>query len=273
MFSSKHQISLITAVLPTASASSVIENFNLDETISALVSKARGTLLQEHWWKSWVPPISPSKTMFQMVVPTHDVDRIISTVIAEGRLDMQASGAVFSTPCDSAYVGSDFHGLHGEKNMDAATSTHQLSENLSAIYCSVGHQLSDHIAKAAINAGAHGPIVYYAEGRGLRDRLGWLRITKDSEQEVLMVIADDADVEVIFDAMAKAGEFHLPGRGFMYRLAIDKGMFNLPGRVSNHHYPANTQQIINAIDHLTGHTHWRDQSVFEVGGEGKGSWS
>ena len=57
---------------------------------------------------------------------------------------------------------------------------------------------------------------------------------------------------------------------FIYRLPIDKGMFNLPSRVSNPHYEANTQQIINAIDHLTGHTHWRDQSVFEVGGGGKG---
>ena len=30
------------------------------------------------------------------------------------------------------------------------------------------------------------------------------------------------------------------------------------------------QQIINAIDHLAGHSHWRDQGVFHVGGEGKG---
>ena len=30
------------------------------------------------------------------------------------------------------------------------------------------------------------------------------------------------------------------------------------------------QQIINAIDHIQGHTHWRDQSVFEVG-QGRGA--
>ena len=56
----------------------------------------------------------------------------------------------------------------------------------------------------------------------------------------------------------------------MYRLSIDRGMFNLPSRVSHHHYAANMQQIINAIDHLSGHTHWRDQSVFNVGGQGRG---
>ena len=83
--------------------------------------------------------------------------------------------------------------------------------------------------------------------------------------EALMVIADENDVEEIFDAMARAGELHMPGRGFMYRIGIDKGMFNLPGRLSHHHYAANMQQIINAIDHLQGHTHWRDQAVFDVG--------
>ena len=31
------------------------------------------------------------------------------------------------------------------------------------------------------------------------------------------------------------------------------------------------QQIINAIDKLNGHSHWRDQEVFSVGDEGRGA--
>ncbi len=271
MFNTKHEISLITAVLPNQSADTVVNTLTSREVTDVLVSKARGTLLREHWWKSWVPPISPSKTMLQMVVPVHDVDRVLGLVIEEGKLDLQATGAVFSTPCESAYVGSNFHNLRTTEALNTKKDSHKLSENLSVIFCSVSHSLSDRIAKAAINAGAHGPVVYYAEGKGLRDRLGWLRITKDSEQEVLMVLADNSDVEGIFTAMAKAGEFHLPARGFMYSLPIDKGMFNIPSRIANPHYPANTQQIIHAIDHLTGHTHWRDQAVFDVGGQGKGT--
>ncbi len=270
MFNSKHHISLITAILPVSPAKAVIDDLTKNEVTDVLVSKARGTLLRESWWKSWVPPISPSKTMLQMVVPANDVDRVVNTVITEGRLDMQATGAVFSTPCESAYVGTEFHNLRTKETLNTTTDSSKLSENLSAIFCSVEHQLSDRIAKAAINAGAHGPVVYYAEGKGLRDRLGWLRITKDSEQEIMMVLADNADIEEIFAAMAKAGEFHLPARGFMYRLPVDKGMFNLPSRIANPHYPANTQQIIHAIDHLTGHTHWRDQAVFDIGNQGKG---
>ena len=270
MFNSKHHISLITAVLPIPSAKAVVDEFVTKEITDVLISTARGTLLREHWLKSWVPPISPSKTMLQMVVPGHDVERVVDTIISVGKLDLQASGAVFSTPCERAYVGSEFHNLRTKETLSTKTESQKLSDNLSAIFCCVGHQLSDRIAKAAINAGAHGPVVYYVEGKGLRDRLGWLRITKESEQEILMVLADNADVEEIFTAMAKAGEFHLPGRGFMYRLSIDEGMFNLPSRVANPQYPANTQQIIHAIDNLTGHIHWRDQAVFDVGDQGKG---
>ncbi len=271
MFNSEHHISLITAVLPASSANAVIDDLTKNEVTDVLVSKARGTLLRESWWKSWVPPISPSKTMLQMAVPAKDVDRVINTVITEGKLNMQATGAVFSIPCESAHVGSEFHNLRSKDVLNDTGDSHNLSEDLSAIFCSVGHQFSERVAKAAINAGAHGPVVYYAEGKGLRDRLGWLRITKDSEQEIMMVLADNADVEEIFTAMEKAGEFHLPARGFMYRLPVDNGMFNLPSRIANTHYPANTQQIIHAIDHLAGHTHWRDQAVFEVGNQGKGT--
>ncbi len=269
MFKSRHDVSLVTAILPNPAVPRVVRSLVHEKNINVLSSPSRGTLLHEHWWKSWLPSISPSKTMLRMVVPTADVDSVVSSVIVDARLHKQALGAVFSTPCERTYIGSEFDNL-SDSQCAQESDSHRLSETLSAIYCSVGHQLSDRVAKAAIHAGAHGPVVYYAEGRGLRDRLGWLRITKDSEQEVLMVIADDTDCEKIFDAMAKAGQFHLPGRGLMYRLPIDKGMFNLTSRVANPHYAANTQQIINAIDHLTGHAHWRDQSIFDVGKEGRG---
>ncbi|MEM7081014.1 MAG: hypothetical protein AAF513_20545, partial [Pseudomonadota bacterium] len=135
-------------------------------------------------------------------------------------------------------------------------------------FCIVSPSLSDRISRAAINAGAHGPIVFLSEGRGLRDRLGWLRITKEREKEVLMVIAEEDKADQVFNAMAKGGELHLPGRGFMYRLPIDRGVYNLPSRAAGRRQEASLQQIIHAIDHLQGHTHWRDRSLLELGGDG-----
>ena len=268
MFRDDHNLSTVTAVLPNATVRGVMEGVLQEPGSNAFVWKARGTLLHDHWWKRWVPPISPVKSVLQMIVPEEEVDRVVGTVVERSRLNLQATGAVFSTPSEKVYMGSEYVGWPAKESL-ARDRDHGLSDSLSIIYCIVAHNMSDRVARAAVNAGAHGPIVYYSEGRGLRDRLGWLRITKEHEKEVLMVLADDNDVEDVFDAMAKAGELHLPGRGFMYRFSIDKGMFNLPSRVSHHHYAANMQQIINAIDHLAGHSHWRDQAVFDVGGEGR----
>ena len=268
MFQDDLHLSTVTAVLPNSTVRRVVDGVLQEPGANAFVWTARGTLLHDHWYKRWVPPISPVKTVLQMIVPDHEVDRVVGTVVERGRLNLQATGAVFSTPSERVYLGSEYQGWPAKQAL-AQDRDHGLSDSLSIIYCIVSHNISDRVARAAVNAGAHGPIVYYSEGRGLRDRLGWLRITKEHEKEVLMVLADDTDVEDVFDAMAKAGELHLPGRGFMYRFSIDKGMFNLPSRVSHHHYAANMQQIINAIDHLAGHNHWRDQSVSDVGGEGR----
>ena len=267
MFKNNHQLATVSIVLPTKTAMSVAEQITATKGSHSMLWQARGTLPQDHWLKKWVPPISPAKKMIQVVVPNNQVDGIVNLVIEVGKLNYQATGAVFSPPHYHAYVGNKFHVWPGEETPN--TSNHRLSNSLVVVYCIVTHNMSDKVSKAAINAGSHGAVVYFCEGRGLRDHLGWLRITKEHEKEVLMVVCEEAEVEDIFDAMSKAGELHLPGRGFMFRLDVDKGMFNLPSRFAHHHCDASMQQVITAIDHLQGHDHWRDQSVFAVGGHGK----
>ena len=268
MFKTTHNYSLVNAVLPAATANRIVDSTISQSGTSVLMWKARGTQLNDSWYQRWLPPISPARSMLQLLVPNNEVSRVVARVIDEGNLHRQATGAVYSTPCEHVYLGSQFSAWPVDETQ-TSDPVHQVNENLSVIHCVVGRQDSDRIARAAINSGSHGPIVHYAEGRGLRDRLGWLRITKEAEKDVLMVIADQHDVDDVFDAMAKAGQVHRPGRGFMYRLPINSGLFNLPSRVSHRHYDANMQQMIHAIDHLAGHKHWRDQSGIEVFGNAK----
>ena len=260
----------ITAISPTRNANEMLESVLKRDGANALVWKARGTLVRDHWRSRWLPAVSPARTMVQMLVPGADADAVVADLVQAGRLDLQATGAVFSTPCDQTLVGSAFRLWPGAMDVAARTPPSAVKDSLQVIYCIVSHAAGDRVARAAMDAGAHGPIVYYSEGRGLRDRLGWLRITKELEKEVLLVMADAADVEEVFSAMAKAGQLHLPGRGFMYRMPVTAGLYNLPSRVSHHHYDANMQQVINAIDHLAGHTHWRDQGSVDLG-EGRGA--
>lgn len=269
-FVEEQALSTVTAILPKNQAQRILDAVTLEANCDVHVWDARGTLLHDAWYKRFLPSISPAKLMLQLLVPDNEVDRILGVIVRTGRLHLQSTGAVYCTPCDDVYLGADFKRMPmGEKPQ--IDGSHDLHENLDVISYIVEPDRTAAIARAAIRAGAHGPIVHFGEGRGLRDRLGWLRITKQPVKEIVTVIADSSNADQVFAAMAKAGQVHLPGRGFLYRVPIEKGMFNLPSMVAHHQHPANMQQIINAIDRLNGHTHWRDQEVFTIGGEGRGA--
>ncbi len=269
MFINNHAASVVTAILPGATSKRVIDEVIKDSGFSALTWKARGTLLKDNWMQRFLPPISPVKTVMQLLLPDARVDGIMSEIVDTARLNKQATGAVYCQPCDHVFVGAGYRTWSTLTDLPSARPEHRLSADLSLIVCIADKAQSQRMSRAAIAAGAHGPIIYLADGRGLRDRLGWLRITKQHEKDVLMILAGAADVEQIFESMAAAGELHLPGRGFMYRTNVSKGLFNLPSMMSNRHYAANVQQMIHAIDHLTGHTHWRDSALRDFGAVGK----
>ncbi|MFK8031354.1 MAG: hypothetical protein AB8G18_14050 [Gammaproteobacteria bacterium] len=263
MSDNQQSYSTVTAVLPKSRSGDVIDDLVSQSGASALMWSARGTLLQDRWWQRLVPPISPAKTMLQMLVPDSAVSSVIDTVVTTGRLHQQATGAVYSTRCDNVYFGSEYHHWPEQEAQNNVFASSSVNQNLGIIYCMVSQERSNRVSRAAIRAGAHGPIVHYCQGRGLRDRLGWLRITKEQHQEILIVLAERRHIEGVFDAMARAGEFHRPGHGLMFRMPVDSGMINLPSRISTHHYDVDMQQIIRAIDHLSGHSHWRDAGLSE----------
>ena len=149
--------------------------------------------------------------MLQLLLPDNEVDRILDVIVNVGKLHLQSTGAVYCTPCDDIYMGADFKRLPMDHRDDIVDGSHELHENLDVITYIVEPDRTDGVARAAIRAGAHGPIVHFGEGRGLRDRLGWLRITKQAVKEIITVIADSADAAAVFAAMAK-GDFFIECR-------------------------------------------------------------
>lgn len=261
-------LSSVTAILPQQYADVVIESLIAEPGTSALIWNARGTLLHDKWYRQMLPTISPAKVMLQLLIPRQQLDAVLAIIIEQGKLNMQGAGAVFASPCEHLWAGSSYHDWPASALEDEANADHpgllELKADLSVIYCVIERDQTRAVSRAAVDAGAHGPIVFYGEGHGLRDHLGWLRITKQSDKEILTVLVDEAKAREVFSAMATAAEMHLPGRGYMFMMPQERGLFNLPSRASVHAYEANMQQIINAIDNLTGHTHWRDQSAYSV---------
>ncbi|MEO0575086.1 MAG: hypothetical protein AAF004_06450 [Pseudomonadota bacterium] len=257
--------SAVTAILPAHRYQKVIKEVVAPLGLQALSWRARGTLLKDSWLERFLPPISPGKIMFRALVPEAISRSVVQDIAATACLHQQATGAVFAERCHGLVVGDEASITWPTLAANVAGDGHALSSDLGLICCIVDKEQTDRLSRAAIMAGAHGPVVHLVEGRGLRDRLGWLRITKMHDKDVLLILCAKSEAEAVFHEMAVAGELSKPGRGFMYRLDVEEGIFNLPSRVSSRHYAANVQQIINAIDHLSGHTHWRDGGLRAVG--------
>lgn len=261
---SNPKLSIVTAVLPRQSTGRVINRVFNEGDPHVLLTQARGTLAKDRWYQSILPLVSPEKSQLQFFVPDGEVDHIIEEIIDAGHLHVEGAGAVFSVPCDEFYYTEDFQlwsrGHSYEEGPDASDG---LKENLTAIFCIVQPEQSDVISRAAMQAGAHGPIIHYCEGRGLRDRLGWLKITKKRTKEELLLVVDNADADAVTEAMVAAGRIDTPGRGFLFRMPVQKGLVSIASTYGARRQQASMQQIIAAIDRLNGGTGWRERGVVE----------
>lgn len=269
-FVQHNNVSVVSAILPQQRAAAVIEDVFAAGDRDALLINARGTLMRDRWYQALVPMMSPEKEFVQFLVPDREVTHIIEAIVSAGELHLPGSGAVFAVPCSHLSCSEDFAlWSNAAWESDPLDRSRNLRENLTAIFCIVQADQTDQIARAAMNTGAHGPVVYYCEGRGLRDRLGWLRITKKTHKEMLLVIVDNADAVIVTEAMIDAGDIDLPGRGFLFRVPIQTGLVNIGSTFGSQRYAANMQQIIAAIDEIKGSAQWRDQRVNQLIGTGK----
>lgn len=265
---------VITAILPRHSSSEVAD-FILDWPGRRLVAfNARGTLVRDRWYQAFLPMLSPEQEVYQFLLPQEDEEILMSQIIALGQLRLAGSGAVISTATSRAIFSSGSPlWQNGALCFPRASSAIELGRSLVAIYCTAQTRAAESIAKAAVRAGAHGPSISYSEGRGLRDRLGVLRITQNPDKEFIQVIVDEFDAEPVFEAMVRAGRLDQPGRGFIYQIPVAKGLVNLATVSASGRHSASLQQVIHAIDDIKGGADWRLHHQLPGTEERKGGFS
>lgn len=252
---------IVTAILPRR-ASSEVTDFLMDCAARHLLAlNARGTVIKDRWFQGLIPIISPEQELLQFILPHEEVDLLMEKIAALGQLRLAGAGAVFANPCRTFIKTDDFPTWQN----GALTYPHRdvmmrFKENLVGIVATVQSSISEAVARAAIKAGAHGPTVYYCEGRGVRDRLGILRFTQNPDKETIQVIVDEMDAEAVFESMASAGRLDEPGRGIIYSMPVNHGVIKLPGVAQSTRNAASIHQIIHAIDDLKGCADWRATS-------------
>jgi nitrogen regulatory protein PII len=268
----RHNMSLVTLITARHRCGKVLNELFAHGVHHAHISAGRGTLIQDKWYQSLLPMISPELEVIQMVVPDPKVDEVMELAVKHANLKRSGAGAVYCVPCDDLYARGEFPlwPLDERERRDEDASMY-LNENMTLIqYISQGER-TDAICRGAMNVGSHGPVVQYSEGQGLRDRLGWLKITSKPIKEAVSVLVDNVDANLVFAAMAKAGQVQLPGHGLVFSMPVQKAIVNIDSVYSQTRHAASAQQIIKAIDDLKGNKEWRAQSEIDMqGGQAAG---
>lgn len=100
--------------------------------------------------------------------------------------------------------------------------------DVALITCIVQRGAADRIVAAARDGGAQGATVYYAQGTGVRERLGLLGLAVNVEKEVINIVVATDQVDRIFERMFLAGNLDTPGMGFIYVTPLEKAATYIP---------------------------------------------
>ena len=258
--------SMVTAILPRRNSARVIDA-TLDKGGRSLIAhNARGTLIKERWYQSLVPVMNPEQEVIEILAPDEEVDHVMQDIISAGRLRLAGAGAIYSVKCDKL-IASPHYPLweprdHATKILEKNLVS--FKRDLTAIFCIAEGAMTETVSRAAVQAGSPGPTISHCMGRGIRDRHLLLRIAKSADKEFIQTVVENCDADPVFNAMANAGRIDEPGRGFIYRVPVDKGLNNIASVFGVTRHSASFQQIVAAIDELKGNRECRDQSVIDL---------
>jgi hypothetical protein len=142
-------------------------------------------------------------------------------------------------------------------------------DNYMVVYCIVPRGQGDAIASTVLEMGLCVPLISFGYGKGIRDKLGLLRVTIPVENEVIYCIVPRVDAELLESVIVHKARLDLPGQGFLYKTAIRACTVNLRVRRSKRQYAASMEQVIATLDTMSGSSDWRRMGTTQTGEDPK----
>jgi nitrogen regulatory protein PII len=262
-FSHQQNFSVVTLIIPQSRMHDFMPVVLERWPYNVIHFDCRGTLIRENWYQMFLPMINPECEVLQFLVKDDDVETFMQFCIEVNDLHLPGAGAIFCMKCSHLITNSQKVLVDAVSIEAQATGTTKIKTNLYAIYALIQSGRTEQAIKASIQAGSHGPLVYFVEGRGTRDRAGWLKITKKPYEEVVLLLVEDIDRESIKEALVTAGRVGTLGGGVVFDMPIDRGVVNLPTSIGSKSQRSTNEQITAAIDELMGNSDWRDRRNLE----------
>lgn len=200
----------------------------------------------------------PTKIVSVYVHDKHAQD-VIALMANEGQLRIPGMGSVYS---ETMHLYRHYDGFQAPKLVfPHYRSSPQTFRDLIGISCVVGRGDADYLARIILESGLGIPSITFGTGTGLRQKIGLLRITIPAEKETLSLVVSKWDAIELVETLIAVGRLHLPGRGFINTFPIEQGLINLKASIGRKYHAASMEQVIGAIDGLSGGMEWRRNQV------------
>lgn len=196
---------------------------------------------------------NPMALLSILVYP--DIEKQVMGIIHRAaELDHPGHGSVYSEQIMVYHEASLFY-VSDRCHTDPTPE--MFYKGLTGIYCILQRGLGEPISKLLLENGVGVPTISYGTGTGLRDKLGLLKVTIPREKDILKIVVNTADVSHVIDFIIEAGNLDYPGRGFIYEFPITRGLINTRVSLGGTKQAAHIDQIIAALDKLSGGIDWR----------------
>jgi hypothetical protein len=136
-----------------------------------------------------------------------------------------------------------------------------MPERLAGVFCIVQRGQGDSIARIPLESGISVPSIHFGTGRGVRDKMGLLRITIPADKEVIYTLASSYDTDLLMERMIEVGKLDQPGKGFIYEIPLKRGIINMKVVRGDQKQAASIEQLVAAVDQLKGGAEWRRRSA------------
>lgn len=249
-------VSQIVCVIPQDGAASLrrlIESLGIGEMS---VQPARRTLLRERRTRSrGATPLSEQLVeVVRFNVASAAAPRLVATLADGVGFGEPGRGSIVSRRL--ALVGAAPSSPASDRRRRQPRSA-ALASGLASLCCIVPRGVGASIARVALEAGLGVPVVAYGRGVGKRGRLGLIRVTIPVEKEIVTITLSRHDIGEAFRLVTEVMQIDRPGAGFCYWYPLERGILDQRIWVGRQPYVASMEQVIAALDVVTGDTAWR----------------
>ena len=194
--------------------------------------------------------------LYRINVPSKYGEGVMSRIIETTDLQMGGRGCIFETPV--CFHRPEDISFDIEKLERLCGGVEKIPrEDHTLLSCIVPRGLGDSLARAVLERGVCVPIVFFGTGVGIRDRLGLMRITVPVEKEVIWFIVPRTDSNHLEKTIIAKARLDVPGQGFLYKFFIRAPVVNLRVRYGKRIHAATMEQVIAALDEVSGSSEWR----------------